>query len=654
MFLAQLTVEDFRCFGEGPNAFVTDFRPGLTALVGANDAGKTAVIDALRLALGTSDQEWSRIEDSDFNNPSKSIRVICRFDDLEANDLRAFPEYLVHGPKAGDKPSLFLHWTVENAVKLRKGRAYRRPNCTSGRDGKGPEFNAEARLNLLATYLRPLRDAEAALTAGRGSRLAQVLRQSRMISKGTAFDPGQLLSSQKLSILSITQLLHDLLNTQEGIKETGDKINETLGRLSLIGDDLTSAIRVNGANLADDARLRELLEKLDLRLAGKGKLGLGSDNLLFMACELLLLSQDDDGGNRMLLIEEPEAHLHAQRQLQVMRALQVQAKEKKIQIITTTHSPNLCSAIELENLVLINNRRGFPLSRNKTMLDASDYKFLARFLDSTKANLFFAKAVMIVEGDGENILLPVLARLLGRGLTENGVSIVNVGGTGLSRYSRIFRRQVAADGSIGVPVACISDLDVWPNCAPEILGKLTAAGSKPPKARWKTKSEFANPADLAAVRTAKCAKNDGENVKTFVSDEWTFEYDITLGAKIGTAYPMTLAKDVFVAIALSRDDEKINEGTRTVDAAIAAAETAFDQLEHNLVATRDSSREEVLATTVYEGLEHASKPVAAQYMADLLQARFAQGTLNTAQLRSALPKYIVDAIDYVTKAPATA
>ena len=654
MFLAQLTIENFRCFGDGPNAFVTDFRPGLTALVGANDAGKTAVIDALRLALGTSDQEWARIEESDFNNPTKAIRVICRFDDLDARDLRAFPEYLVYGPRAGDKPSLFLHWTVENVVKLRKGRAYRRPSCTSGRDGKGPEFSAEARLNFLATYLRPLRDSEAALTAGRGSRLAQVLRQSSLISKGTTFDPGQLLSAQKLSILSITQLLHDLLNTQEGIRDTGDKINETLGRLSLLGDDLKSSIRVSGDNLPDDSRLRELLERLDLRLAGKGKLGLGSDNLLFMACELLLLSQDDHGGNRMLLIEEPEAHLHAQRQLQVMRALQVQAKDKEIQIITTTHSPNLCSAINLENLVMISNRRGFPLSRNKTMLDASDYKFLARFLDSTKANLFFAKAVMIVEGDGENILLPVIARLLGRGLTENGVSIVNVGGIGLSRYSRIFRRQVLADGSIGVPVACITDLDVWPNCAPAILGKLTAAGVKPPKARWKTKAEFAGTADLVAVRTAKCSKTDGESVKTFVSDEWTFEYDLALGAKVGAAYSMTLAKDVYVAIALASDDDKINDGTKTLDDAIAAAEAAFDELAQGVAATPTSSREEVLATTVYEGLERASKPITAQYLADILQARFDRGALNVAQLRSALPKYIVDAIDYVTKVPATA
>lgn len=651
MFLAKLTVENFRCFGEGANAFVTDFLPGLTALVGANDAGKTAVIDALRLALGTSDQEWSKIEDTDFNALAKPIRVICRFDDLEKENLRAFAEFLVNGAAAGDKPSLFVHWTVDPVAKLRKGRAYRRPICTSGRDGKGPEFSQDARINLQATYLRPLRDTEAALSAGRGSRLAQVLKQSAHIGKGAAYDANKLLNDQQLSILSITQLLHDLLSAQEGIKQTGKQINETLVQLSLLGEDLKSAIRVSGSTLAEDARLRELLEKLDLRLTGSGKLGLGSDNLLFMACELLLLSQDNEGGNRMLLIEEPEAHLHAQRQLQVMKALQKQADEKKIQVIVTTHSPNLSSAIKLENLVLISNRRGFSLATDKTKLTQSDYKFLSRFLDSTKANLFFAKAVIIVEGDAENILLPVIATLIGRDLTLNGVSIVNVGSKGLSRYSRIFRRQDAADGEIKVPVACIGDLDIWPECAPAILEKLDSAGQRPAGRRWKTKSDYPAAGALDAQRAVICAINDGESVKTFVADEWTFEYDLAHGAKNGAAHPMEIAKDVFIAIALAENDDKIHAGSTNVAAVTTAAEASYAQLVQGAAAANGSTKEEVIATKVYSGLAttNTSKSIAAQYLADRLSARFKDGSLNRAKLRAALPKYLVAAIDYVTK-----
>jgi putative ATP-dependent endonuclease of the OLD family len=200
-------------------------------------------------------------------------------------------------------------------------------------------------------------------------------------------------------------------------------------KLSLHGDKLNSSIKVSGATASKDNRLRQLLEKLDLSLGSGskpdagGKLGLGSNNLLFMACELLLMAQEDEG-NKLLLIEEPEAHLHTQRQLWVMKYLQEQAVEKGVQNIVTTHSPNLASAISLDNMVMIQNGHAFSLAKDETELEPSDYRFLERFLDVTKANLFFARGVMIVEGDAENILLPTLARLIGRDFPEYGVFLV--------------------------------------------------------------------------------------------------------------------------------------------------------------------------------------------------------------------------------------
>ena len=111
-----------------------------------------------------------------------------------------------------------------------------------------------------------------------------------------------------------------------------------------------------------------------------------------------------------------------------MKTLQEQANEQGIQIIVTTHSPNLASAVDLENIILIHENRAFSMAKASTKLEASDYRFLQRFLDVTKANLFFARGVMIVEGNAENILMPTLAKLIGRDFTEHGVSIVNVGG----------------------------------------------------------------------------------------------------------------------------------------------------------------------------------------------------------------------------------
>src|SRR5680860_1856149 len=113
--------------------------------------------------------------------------------------------------------------------------------------------------------------------------------------------------------------------------------------------------------------------------------------------------------------------------------------------IRDQHSTTLASNIPLENLILCYSQSDgagiFPLKRDLTDLEDDDYEFLYRFLDATKSNLFFARGVLIVEGDAENILLPVIAELLDRELYKYGVSIVNVGSKALLRYTKIFRRS---------------------------------------------------------------------------------------------------------------------------------------------------------------------------------------------------------------------
>jgi putative ATP-dependent endonuclease of OLD family len=649
MYVSSLRICNFRCIGVGDDAIEVNLRPGLTTLVGANDAGKTAVIDALRFALGTTDQERLWLEDSDFHVDGQPITVVCVFQDLSEGDLATFAEYLTYGELPTDKPILIVNWIADYSGTLRGGRAHHRIEVRSGKEANGPTISPEVRLLLQATYLRPLRDAEVALTSGRGSRLAQVLKQSPLVRTGADHDVTQPLSDQRLSILAIAKLMSDLLSAQQSVAEVRTKIDASLLQLALHGEKLNSVIRVAGATAVDDRRLRELLEKLDLRIDSDGKIGLGSDNLLFMACELLLLSQEAIG-NKLLLIEEPEAHLHAQRQLRVMRSLQDQAKKDGIQIIVSTHSPNLTSAVELGSLVVMRNRRAFSLSLAETQLTLSDRQFLERFLEATKANLFFAYGVLIVEGDAENILLPTLAKIIGRDLTEHGVSIVNVGGTGLGRYARIFQRSDPMRGLLDIPVACITDMDVMPDVAPEILGRVSPGTAWPALSprRWRAKRDFPTSADLTAHRTAKISKIEGQAVKAFVSDEWTLEYDLALGPKSNDGtYPCGLAKDVFIASFLADADDKICSGITTVAAEEVRAEAEYQSLLTSLPA--QPSREETLASKVYARFsDGASKPIAAQYLAERFLIQFEAGTLTTASLRSALPKYIVDAIDYAT------
>lgn len=658
MYLSELTIENFRCFGEGDNKFRMSLNPGLTALVGENDSGKTAVIDALRFALGTKDQERLYLDDSDFNVSASShaIRIVCKFSDLSDEDKRAFIEYLTYetnGANSNQDVVLYLNWTASDTGKTLRGRPYRRIEVRSGKDGNGPQFDQQARELLRATYLRPLRDAEQALSAGRGSRLAQILQHSDEIHKGKdRYDGTQPLdvSNHNLNVLGIVRLIDELLKNQNGIVAARKEINDKIENLVLRNSDIASIIKISDEGIPDDQRIRKMLEKLDLVIKGDGKPGLGSNNVLFMACELLLLGKDE--GNRLLLIEEPEAHLHPQRQLRAMKFLQEQAEKSKVQIIITTHSPNLASVIKLDNIVMIRNRKAFSMAKGKTLLNKSDYQFLERFLDVTKANLFFARGVMIVEGAAENILLPVLARLIGRDFAEYGISIVNVGGRGLSRYAKIFQRaNVNSEGVIDIPVACVTDLDVMPDCAPKILGLVSGDDdkkwNKKESRHWRAKRDFNND-DLDKRRTELETKISGQNVRAFVADEWTLEYALALGPKDSNGdFSGALAEDVFVAAFLAKHDDKLNSGEKQFDDVEEKSLQEFRKLDSS---PRDGCTDkEVIAAHVYAKFTGGgvSKAIAAQYLAKRLQQQIDEHKITPEQLRESLPTYLVQAIEYV-------
>ncbi len=262
-----------------------------------------------------------------------------------------------------------------------------------------------------------------------------------------------------------------------------------------------------------DIQLKAILESLSLK-APEINPGLGEMNLLFIAAELLLLKDDTDGGMKLALIEELEAHLHPQAQLRLISYLQNEYNENDVQIIISTHSPILASKINLKNLILMKEGKGYDLTEGKTGLQRGDYLFLQRFLDATKANLFFAKGIIMVEGDAENILIPVIADILGYPLEKYGISIVNVGSTAFLRYSRIMVRE--GETTIGIPVSVITDCDVRP------YNENNGAKVYAEKLEESKKAE-----------NAKNQKYSVDSVRGFTSPRWTLEYCLAMSCLSG-------------------------------------------------------------------------------------------------------------------------
>ena len=228
-----------------------------------------------------------------------------------------------------------------------------------------------------------------------------------------------------------------------------DEINSFLkDHFLLKGDPRKAEVKLTGGELT------EILRLLDLIMEGN-KSGLGTLNLLCIAAEMLLFNNQRKG-LKLALVEELEAHLHPQYQLRLIEY--ISSQEKNEQFILSTHSITLASKIKLANMIVLKGNDAFPMSSEYTKMKPADYKFLERFLDATKANLFFARGLIMVEGDAENLLIPAIAQLIGKNLYQYGVSVVNVGSTAYKRYVNIFKRK---DGkSFGMPIAVISDLDV--------------------------------------------------------------------------------------------------------------------------------------------------------------------------------------------------
>ncbi|WP_218164063.1 ATP-dependent endonuclease [Chitinophaga sancti] len=256
-------------------------------------------------------------------------------------------------------------------------------------------------------------------------------------------------------------------------KETLEKLKE-LGYPGILNPHLVIRSALNPTLImSQDTKVHYSLDgKDDSVTLPDNYSGLGFKNLIYMVVELLDIQARwvEEEENRALLqlivIEEPEAHLHAQLQQvfirQILNILKIEGQDAEYystQLILTTHSAQILFEKGFKPIRYFRREGDAGTGQHSTSLNVSRFykdnphsDFLERYMKLTHCDLFFADAAILVEGTVERILLPLMIEKCATDLQSSYASILEVGGAYAFRFKRLLE-------FLGIPALIVTDLD---------------------------------------------------------------------------------------------------------------------------------------------------------------------------------------------------
>lgn len=318
--------------------------------------------------------------------------------------------------------------------------------------------------------------------------------------------------------------------------------------------------------------------------------GLGLNNILYVSILIEYfnrrLAQQKTAG-QIILFEEPEAHLHPQLQLTLFTALSA----LPFQSVLTTHSTHITAHAGLGSYVVLTQTGGAAIASSVPAEDAglepSEILDLERYLDATRSNLLFARKVMLVEGPAELFLIPaLLKRVKDIDFDREGISVIPIYGVHFEIYAKLF-----SESALPKKCAIITDGDLAPSDAdPTLEGE----DNLPP------------PPDLTTL--------ENNYVRVFACPV-TFERAVTMG---GTLEMFARAADEIGAPTVA---QRLRVGIGTL-AGVQGSDARK--------AILDPLRASVLNTARRFG-----------------KARFAQIASRHVEAATSVPKYIMDAVEWL-------
>lgn len=484
MYLKKLIIKNFRIFDETGIELI--FNKGVNAIIGENNSGKSSVIDVLRIVYSTvtyrKDIFFSK---SDFHvSADGTVADYAQFDVYLEDVPRRMIE--IWNPQSESRVGGDFHIMFEKYIAPNGAEKVRSVYWGFGTEGN--QLSSDTFEAIDVVFLGALRDSESEMKPSRNSKLAQLLRN---------LVPEETVRAELVQILNNAN--NDLLE-KEQLKKTRNTINQNLARIEQeflnqqidIGlveprfDSIASSLRawvkpkwilinkedsvyekahsyfqshMDLKKIQDSAKgvyfeisILDSETEIDTEVANRVREianksfelyqnGLGYNNLLFMSAVLGDMAIEKGGVyQNLLLVEEPEAHLHPQLQELVHNFLSDANKnDGNIQIIYTSHSPTLASKMDIENINLLYDygHKKCCLPFSQTNLTEENKKYLQRYLDVTKSQMFFARGILFVEGISEAILLPAMAKALDRPFEKYAVELVNVDSVAFTPFVKL-------------------------------------------------------------------------------------------------------------------------------------------------------------------------------------------------------------------------